>query len=132
MSGRLWTRLTAGGIAASALVAAAVTMAAGPDVDPEVIAAERRRVEVIRTASAAAVAIFAGDSGGGSGVLVTPDGYAVTNFHVVQPAGVAMTCGLADGSLNPVIGREMPLSEAVAAHHAVLQPGAFGKIVLIP
>ena len=99
MSGRLWTRLTAGGIAASALVAAAVTMAAGPDVDPEVIAAERRRVEVIRTASAAAVAIFAGDSGGGSGVLVTPDGYAVTNFHVVQPAGVAMTCGLADGSL---------------------------------
>ena len=99
MSGRLWTRLTAGGITASALVAATVTMAAGLDVDPEVIAAERRRVEVIRTASAAAVAIFAGDSGGGSGVLVTPDGYAVTNFHVVQPAGVAMTCGLADGSL---------------------------------
>ena len=99
MSGRLWTRLTAGGITASALVAAAVAMAAGLDVDPEVIAAERRRVEVIRTASAAAVAIFAGDSGGGSGVLVTPDGYAVTNFHVVQPAGVAMTCGLADGSL---------------------------------
>ena len=99
MSGRLWTRLTAGGITASALVAATVEMAAGLDVDPEVIAAERRRVEVIRTASAAAVAIFAGDSGGGSGVLVTPDGYAVTNFHVVQPAGVAMTCGLADGSL---------------------------------
>ena len=99
MSGRLWTRLTAGGITASALVAATVAMAAGLDVDPEVIAAERRRVEVIRTASAAAVAIFAGDSGGGSGVLVTPDGYAVTNFHVVQPAGVAMTCGLADGSL---------------------------------
>ena len=99
MSGRLWTRLTAGGITASALVAAAVAMAAGLDVDPEVIAAERRRVEVIRTASAAAVAIFAGDSGGGSWVLVTPDGYAVTNFHVVQPAGVAMTCGLADGSL---------------------------------
>ena len=99
MSGRLWTRLTAGGITASALVAATVTMAAGLDLDPEVIAAERRRVEVIRTASAAAVAIFAGDSGGGSGVLVTPDGYAVTNFHVVQPAGVAMTCGLADGSL---------------------------------
>ena len=67
MSGRLWTRLTAGGITASALVAATVTMAAGLDVDPEVIAAERRRVEVIRTASAAAVAIFAGDSGGGSG-----------------------------------------------------------------
>ena len=40
--------------------------------------------------------------------------------------------GLADGSLSPVIGREMPLAEAREAHHAVLQPGAYGKIVLIP
>ena len=40
--------------------------------------------------------------------------------------------GLDEGDLNPVIGREMPLSEAVAAHHAVLEPGAFGKIVLKP
>ena len=44
----------------------------------------------------------------------------------------AIGCGLADGSLNPVIGKEMPLAQAVDAHHAVLQPGAYGKIVLIP
>ena len=40
--------------------------------------------------------------------------------------------GLADGSLSPVIGREMPLADAVEAHDAVLRPGAYGKIVLIP
>jgi len=49
------------------------------------------------------VAIFAGDAGGGSGVLISPDGYALTNFHVVQPAGVAMKCGLADGRLYDAV-----------------------------
>jgi NADPH2:quinone reductase len=40
--------------------------------------------------------------------------------------------GLADGSLRPIIGREMPLAEAAAGHRAVLEPGAFGKIILVP
>jgi S1-C subfamily serine protease len=49
------------------------------------------------------VAIFAGEAGGGSGVLVSADGYALTNFHVVQPAGVAMKCGLSDGRLYDAV-----------------------------
>ena len=69
----------------------------------EVRAAEAERIAVIRQASAAAVAIFAGDAGGGSGVLISPDGLALTNFHVVQPAGMAMTCGLADGRLYDAV-----------------------------
>jgi NADPH2:quinone reductase len=40
--------------------------------------------------------------------------------------------GLANGSLNPVIGQEMPLADAARAHVAVMEPGAFGKIVLVP
>jgi NADPH:quinone reductase len=40
--------------------------------------------------------------------------------------------GLKGGKLRPVVGREMTLEEAAAAHEAVLQPGAFGKIVLMP
>jgi serine protease Do len=73
------------------------------DVAPAVLDAQRRRIDVIQQASAAAVAIFAGDAGGGSGVLISPDGYALTNFHVVQPAGVAMKCGLSDGRVYDAV-----------------------------
>jgi S1-C subfamily serine protease len=73
--------------------------AVAADVEPAVLDAEARRIEVIERASATAVSIFAGDSGGGSGVLISPDGYALTNFHVVEPAGAAMKCGLSDGRL---------------------------------
>jgi NADPH2:quinone reductase len=44
----------------------------------------------------------------------------------------ALVSGLANGTLNPIVNRELPLAEAPAAHEAVLQPGALGKIVLIP
>ena len=44
----------------------------------------------------------------------------------------ALTAGLESGTLRPVIGRELPLSEAPRAHQAILEPGAIGKIVLIP
>jgi NADPH2:quinone reductase len=40
--------------------------------------------------------------------------------------------GVAEGSLRPVVGREMRLSEAAAAHIAVLEHGVGGKLVLIP
>lgn len=43
-----------------------------------------------------------------------------------------LVSGLKDGSLDPIVGREMPLAEAAAGHVAVLEPGAFGKIVLVP
>jgi S1-C subfamily serine protease len=44
-----------------------------------------------------------GQAGGGSGVVISPDGYAVTNFHVVQPCGPAMKCGMADGKLYDAV-----------------------------
>lgn len=44
----------------------------------------------------------------------------------------ALVAGLENSTLQPVIGKKMPLAEAASAHEAVLQPGAFGKIVLIP
>lgn len=68
-----------------------------------VLTAERQRCETIAAAAETAVAIFAGAAGGGSGVLVSPDGYALTNFHVVQPAGIAMQCGLNDGRLYDAV-----------------------------
>jgi NADPH2:quinone reductase len=44
----------------------------------------------------------------------------------------AIEAGLASGALNPVVGREWPLADAPRAIEAVLQPGAVGKIVLVP
>jgi NADPH2:quinone reductase len=44
----------------------------------------------------------------------------------------ALVAGLESGTLNPVVGREMPLADAPRAHRAVMEPGAYGKIILIP
>lgn len=44
----------------------------------------------------------------------------------------ALGAGLANGSLKPVINQELPLKDAPRAHELVMQPGAYGKIVLIP
>jgi NADPH2:quinone reductase len=40
--------------------------------------------------------------------------------------------GLGNGTLRPVVSRELALAEAATAHHAVLEASTFGKIVLIP
>jgi len=64
----------------------------------EVLAAEAVRIATIERISQPTLAIFGADGqGGGSGVLISSDGYALTNFHVVAPTGPAMKCGLADG-----------------------------------
>jgi len=42
----------------------------------------------------------------------------------------ALVAGLENGTLRPVIGKEFPLAEAAQAHRAVMESGAFGKIVL--
>jgi NADPH2:quinone reductase len=42
----------------------------------------------------------------------------------------ALIAGLSNGTLNPIVGREVPLADAANAHTAVMEPGALGKIVL--
>jgi NADPH2:quinone reductase len=54
-----------------------------------------------------------------------------------QPAEVAeihagIFAGLENGTLRPVVGKKLPLSEAARAHIEILEPGAAGKIVLVP
>ena len=39
--------------------------------------------------------------------------------------------GLEDGTLRPVVGKELPLADASRAHKEILEPGSVGKIVLI-
>jgi len=61
---------------------------------------------------------------------------AMTLFNASDEelAGIhaALAAGLDNGTLCPVVGREMPLADAAKAHAAVLEPGAYGKIVLRP
>jgi NADPH2:quinone reductase len=44
----------------------------------------------------------------------------------------SIAAGLENGTLRPIVGKELPLKDAPAAHQDVLAPGAFGKIVLLP
>lgn len=44
----------------------------------------------------------------------------------------ALVAGLENRSLRPVVGEKIPLAEAARAHHAVMESGAHGKIVLVP
>jgi NADPH2:quinone reductase len=44
----------------------------------------------------------------------------------------ALFAGLANGTLRPIVGKEIPLAEAPRAHRDVLESSAYGKTVLIP
>lgn len=61
-------------------------------------------------------------------------GMVLFNTPEKELAGIhaGLVAGLRNGTLRPVIARELPLSEAPRAHEAVMAPGAHGKIVLIP
>ena len=50
----------------------------------------------------------------------------------IRRAFEAISAGLESGALKPVVGTEMPLRDAALAHQRVMDPGAKGKIVLIP
>lgn len=88
-------------------VTAIITWPTAPSraaVDPVVLQAQQQRVSLIETIAPSVVAIFSpGGQGGGSGVLVSADGYTVTNFHVVQGQGPFMKCGLNDGIIYDAV-----------------------------
>jgi NADPH2:quinone reductase len=44
----------------------------------------------------------------------------------------AIYAGLDNETLRPIVGKEMPLSDAARAHVEILEPGASGKIILVP
>jgi NADPH2:quinone reductase len=61
-------------------------------------------------------------------------GMAMPNTSPADLASIhaALVAGLENGTLRPVIGKQFALAEAAKAHRAVMESGAFGKIVLVP
>ena len=89
-------RIALNGLCIALILVASTALGAAPDV---VLQAELSRIQTIKKVSKSTVAVFGpGDSGGGgSAVVISPDGYALTNFHVVKPVGKHLKCGMNDG-----------------------------------
>ena len=72
--------------------------------ETDVLKAQQARVEVVQKVATSVVAIFSADgNGGGSGVLISADGYALSNYHVTSACGDFMKCGLNDGKLYDAV-----------------------------
>ena len=56
--------------------------------------------------------------------------WAATEAESVE-IHAAIAAGLENGTLRPVVGKELPLKDAPVAHQEVMAPGAHGKIVLV-
>ncbi len=86
------------------LIAAAASRAEPEPVPSAVLEAEAARIAVVERVQDSVLAVFSPSGrGGGSGVVITPDGFALTNYHVVKPCGNAMKCGMADGKLYDAV-----------------------------
>src|SRR5215475_6450640 len=105
---RLLRVLVTGTPVAVAMLAALIPIPQAPaapiEVDKDVLAAQQQRIAAIKKVHPAIVAVcMQGGQGVGSGVIIDPEGYALTNFHVVQPTGPLMQAGLADGVLYDAV-----------------------------
>jgi len=92
-------------VIACALSSLGTSAATETDLFEQVHAAEQDRIKVMAEAAPSFVCIFKSDrSGGGAGVVITEDGYGLTNYHVVAPLfetrrGLG---GMSDGKLYPL------------------------------
>lgn len=61
-------------------------------------------------------------------------GMSLSNASPEEVKGIqaAIYAGLQNDTLRPIIGSEIPLSEAGRAHKAMMENSAYGKIVLVP
>jgi NADPH:quinone reductase len=61
-------------------------------------------------------------------------GFVLWSISEADEADVhaGLRAGFENGTIRPVVGKELPLGEAVRAHKEIMEPGAQGKIILIP
>jgi len=86
---------------------------------------------VVVVGSRGAIEINPRDIMGRDGAIV-----GMTSFNISDQdlAGIhaALVAGLENGTLRPVVRQEIPLKDSARAHQAVMEAGAYGKIVLVP
>ncbi len=81
-----------------------VASAAPPQPTDAVRKSQQARIDAISKATRSTIGVFGTDGqGGGSGVIISADGYALTNFHVTEPFGDRMRCGLSNGEMVEAI-----------------------------
>lgn len=65
---------------------------------------QQARIQTIQKIAPSVVCVMpAGGQGGGSGVLISADGFAISNYHVTSGSGNFMKCGLNDGKLYDAV-----------------------------
>lgn len=103
----VWGRVVAGAIATALMIFGNSGWAEVLDLPPPpaiVMEAQQRRIAAIERATESTIGIFGMDGqGGGSGVIISADGYALTNFHVTDPFGDRMRCGLKNGEMYEAV-----------------------------
>lgn len=89
------------GMAGAAIVSWRPSQSSAAPQPPEAVRRlEQARIDVITQARKTAISVYVqGGGGGGSGVLISPDGYALTNYHVYRPVGDFMKCAMNDGRI---------------------------------
>ncbi|MCA9051730.1 MAG: trypsin-like peptidase domain-containing protein, partial [Planctomycetaceae bacterium] len=93
----------------AALLALGLTCFSGPSLtaqntESSVRDLESQRIATLERIIPSVVCVMSSDgNGGGSGVLISADGYAVSNYHVVSGSGPFMKCGLSDGKLYDAV-----------------------------
>ena len=117
-----------------------VTNERGPDVIVEMLANVNLQHDLAMIARHGRVVVI----GSRGNVEITPrhvmaSEATVTGFmmwnapeHDLRRAHAGLAAGLSLGTLTPVIREELPLADAPRAHRWVMEPGAYGKIVLVP
>jgi len=75
-----------------------------PQPSSSVLKAESARIQAVAKASRSTVGVFGTDGqGGGSGVIISEDGYVLTNYHVSDPFGNRMRIGLSNGQMHEAV-----------------------------
>jgi serine protease Do len=91
------------GLAITVAITIAPAVARAGEVDPAVRDAEHARIATIAKLIPTVVAVFQRSApAGGSGVLISHDGYVLTNFHVAGEDEF-FKCGLSDGKLYDAV-----------------------------